>query len=84
LAIVGSRLVGNMELEVGKVFSPANLATVKIFGCHEPLKATMICNDVKGVLEREKEGTPLETRVDNGEHLLVVNLVVGLCWRHCL
>ena len=47
LVIYNSGLVGDMGLEVGKQFSSANLATVEIFGCHEPLKTLMIYDKVK-------------------------------------
>ncbi|KAG5734891.1 hypothetical protein E4T56_gene13754 [Termitomyces sp. T112] len=76
-----ARLVVQGEVEVGKVEGPSGLPAVKLLGHPEVFKVLVICPDLKLVLHAFEKVLTLLEQPDDGQHLLVMDLVVLL---HCI
>src|ERR1700743_3643012 len=66
------------NVEPGEVERPPGLPPVEMLGLPEVLQILVVGPDLHWVLRSLKEMPPLLKRSDNGEHLLVVDLVVPL------
>ncbi|KAG5349616.1 hypothetical protein C0989_002741 [Termitomyces sp. Mn162] len=66
------------EVEVGKVEGPLGLLAVKLLGCPEVFKILVIRPDLELVPHAFEKVLPLLKQLDDGQHLLVMDLVVLL------
>ena len=72
------------EVEVGQQQGPSCLATVELACCDKVLQVAMVGEDVEAVRRALQEMPPLVKPTDDGEQLLVMDLVVALSWREAL
>ena len=69
------------QVEVGQVQGPLSLTAIELL-CHpEVLEVLVVCPNFELVPCALKEVPPLFKGADNGEHLLVMDLIVSL---HCV
>ncbi|KAG6867966.1 hypothetical protein C0993_008953 [Termitomyces sp. T159_Od127] len=73
-----ARLVVQQEVKVGQVQRPLGLLTVELLGCPEVLEVLVISPNLKLMLGTLQEVPPFFKELDDGQHLLVVDLVVAL------
>ncbi|KAG6869884.1 hypothetical protein C0992_001696, partial [Termitomyces sp. T32_za158] len=66
------------EVEVGEVQGPPGLAAVELLGHPEVLQVLVVRPDFELVPRTLQEMAPLLQGLDDGQHLLVVDLVVVL------
>ncbi|KAG6894983.1 hypothetical protein C0992_003658 [Termitomyces sp. T32_za158] len=64
------------EVKVGKVQEPPSLAMVELLGRPEVFQVLVVCPNFKLVPRTFQEVTPLLQGPDDGQHLIVVNLVI--------
>src|ERR1700753_2094825 len=72
------RLMMEYNIEPGEVERPPGLPPVEMLGLPEVLQILVVGPDLHRVFCSLKEMPPFLKRSDNGEHLLVVDLVVPL------
>ena len=68
--------MNQLEVEASQVQRPTGLATVEFLSCHEVLQILVICPDFYQVLSSFQKVPPFFQRMDDSEHLLVMDLVV--------
>ncbi|KAG5726374.1 hypothetical protein E4T56_gene18943 [Termitomyces sp. T112] len=67
-----------IEVEVGKVKGPLGLLAVELLGCPKVFEVLMLHSDLKLMLCAFQEVPPLLKQPDDGQHLLVMDLIVSL------
>ena len=73
--------VDDLEVVVGEEFGPSRLSPVEDLGRGEVLEVPVVGVDGEGMRRALEVGAPLLDGHDDGEHLLVVDLVVELWGR---
>ncbi|KAG5336701.1 hypothetical protein C0989_012070 [Termitomyces sp. Mn162] len=76
-----ARLVVQREVKVGEVEEPPGLSVLELLSCLEVFKVLVICPDLELVLCTFQEVPPLLKQPDDGQHFLVMDLIVLL---HCI
>ena len=65
------------EVEMREVERPPGLSSIELFCCHEVLEVLVVCPQLELVFNAFNEVSPLLQGSNNGEHLLVVDLIVA-------
>jgi len=68
--------MNQLEVEASQVQRPPGLATVEFLSHHEVLQVLVVRPDFHRVTSSFQKVPPLFQRMDNSEHLFVIDLVV--------
>jgi hypothetical protein len=66
------------EVESGEEQGPSSLPPIKLLGCHEVLQIFVVGPNLTLVFTSLHKVPPLFQHPNDGEHLLVVNLLIPL------
>jgi len=68
--------MNQLEVKVSQVQRPLGLPTVEFLSCYEVLQVLVVCSDFYWVASSFQKVPPLFQRMDDSEHLFVIDLVV--------